>query len=167
MTGLPWDGKLPLVSGIILDSSVKILGDVQIGQDSSVWFNTVVRGDGTRGVIIGVNTHILENCFVEESRIGDNVLVSHGAILHGCDVEDNVLVGIGARLLNGALIGRGAVIGAGAVIKEDQIVEPDSVVVGVPGKVIKTLEPEDGPRHFQELANVLERARYYSSTAIG
>jgi carbonic anhydrase/acetyltransferase-like protein (isoleucine patch superfamily) len=121
--------------------SATVIGDVTLTANVSIWFGAVVRADKDR-IVIGENSNIQDNSVVHTSTghpviIGSNVSVGHGAILHGCTLSDRVLVGMGAIVLNGAVVGADSVIGAGAVVTEGMTVPPCSVVVGVPGKVIK------------------------------
>lgn len=140
---------------------VVIVGDVTLGADSSVWFASVLRAD-TAAITIGSRTNIQEGTVihVDEGRpctIGDEVSVGHRAVLHGCVIEDAALVGIGAIVLNGARVGRGSVIGAGAVIPEGLTIPAASLVVGVPGKIIGSVDgrlaerAESTWRHYVEL----------------
>ena len=121
----------------------QVIGKVKLNEFCSIWHNTIVRGDVNR-IEIGKYTNIQDNCVVHvaddhPTMVGDFVTVGHGAILHGCTIEDHCLIGMGATVLNGVEIGRGSIIAAGAVIKEGDIIPPYSMVVGVPGKIIKTL----------------------------
>lgn len=121
-----------------------IVGDVTIGAGSSVWYNAVLRGD-MAAINIGEQTNIQDGCLLHVADgfplvIGNYVTAGHGAILHGCTVEDGVLIGMGAIVLDGAVIGSGSIIGAGALITEGKVIPPHSLVVGVPGKVIRQLD---------------------------
>ena len=120
-----------------------VIGDVVLGEDSSVWYNSVLRGDINQ-ISIGDRSNIQDGavCHVENDRaciVGCDVVVGHKAILHGCTIEDGVLIGMGAIILNGALVKKGAVIGAGAVVKENAVVGENELWVGIPAKPIKTL----------------------------
>lgn len=131
-----------------------VIGNVTLGQNVGIWFGAVIRADKDR-IVIGNRSNIQDNCVVHTSTghpviLGNDVSVGHGAILHGCTIQDRVLVGMGAIVLNGAVVGAGSVIGAGAVVTEGMAVPPGSVVVGIPGKVIKPAT-EDQQRHI--LAN--------------
>ncbi|MCC9602924.1 gamma carbonic anhydrase family protein [Stieleria sp. JC731] len=116
-----------------------ILGDVTIGNDSTVLFHTVIRGD-TEKIVIGSRTNLQDHCVVHADPgfpciIGNQVTVGHGAIVHGATIEDNVLIGMRAVILNGAKIGEGSLIAAGSVVTEGMEVPPKSIVAGVPAKV--------------------------------
>lgn len=123
-----------------------VVGDVTLGAGSSVWYHAVLRGD-MAPITIGDNSNIQDGCLlhVAESfplQIGNYVTTGHGAILHGCTIEDGVLIGMGAIVLDGAVIGEGSIIGAGALIPEGKVIPPRSLVVGVPGKVIRELDED-------------------------
>jgi len=128
-----------------VDESAQIIGDVIVGEHSSVWMNAVVRGD-VNSIRIGKNSNI-QDCSVLHGmlgqytvEIGDWVTVGHSVTLHGCKVEDNCLIGMGCVILNGARIGKGSIIAAGTVIPEGTHVEPQSLWMGVPGKFRKKLD---------------------------
>jgi carbonic anhydrase/acetyltransferase-like protein (isoleucine patch superfamily) len=124
-----------------------LIGRVRIGARSSVWFTTVVRGDGDR-IDVGEETNLQDGVVVHADpgfpvSVGDRVSVGHRAILHGCTVEDDVLIGMGAVVLNGARIGTGSLIAAGAVVLEGTTVPSGSLVAGVPAKVRRQLTDEE------------------------
>jgi carbonic anhydrase/acetyltransferase-like protein (isoleucine patch superfamily) len=126
---------------LFIAPNATVIGDVTLTANVSIWFSAVVRADKDR-IVIGEGSNIQDNCVVHTSKghpviIGSNVSVGHGAILHGCTLGDQVLVGMGAIVLNGANVGPGTLIGAGALVTEGMDVPAGSVVVGVPGKVIK------------------------------
>lgn len=123
-----------------------VIGDVKIGAESSVWFGAVIRGDEAP-ISIGRGSNVQDNAVLHcdhgsPMRIGDNVTIGHGAIVHGATIGDNVLIGMGAIVLDGARIGDNCIVGAGAVVKENADIPAASMVVGVPAKVIRTLEGE-------------------------
>jgi carbonic anhydrase/acetyltransferase-like protein (isoleucine patch superfamily) len=156
------------VSGVALfrAGNVTIMGDVTIGSDVGIWFGAVIRADKDR-IVIGDRSNIQDNCVVHTSKgfpviIGKDVSVGHGAILHGCRIDDKVLVGMGAIVLNGAHIGSGSVIGAGAVIKEGMEVPTGSVVVGVPGKVVKEAGAEQQQHILTNAASYVKLAEEYA-----
>lgn len=130
---------------VFVADGAKIIGDVAIDEDSSVWFHTVVRGDINR-IRIGRGTNVQDNCTLHVTAdhaltIGSFATLGHGAVVHGCVIEDLCLVGIGAVVLDGAVVGRGSVIGAGAVVAPGAEIPPHALVLGVPGKVVKVLPP--------------------------
>jgi carbonic anhydrase/acetyltransferase-like protein (isoleucine patch superfamily) len=145
----PYKGILPKIGErVYLDVSCQVIGDVEVGDDSSIWMNAVIRGD-VQVIRIGRATNIQDNCVVHvfkdkhPTHIGDRVTVGHGAILHGCRIDSDVLVGMGATILNGAHVGSDSIVAAGAVITEGMVVPPGSLVMGVPAKVKRALSEEE------------------------
>ena len=144
---IPFQDKTPVVdSDAFVADNASVIGDVEIGRDSSVWFGAVIRGDHAP-IRIGQGTSIQDNCVLHcepgrPMQIGSNVTVGHSAVVHCSEVGDNVLIGMGAILLDGAKIGANSIVGAGAVVKENAVIPENSMVVGVPGKIIRTLEGE-------------------------
>lgn len=121
-------------------------GDVHLGEDASVWHYAVVRGDEDR-ITIGDRTNVQDGAVLHVDdgaplQIGAGVTIGHRAVVHGCIIDDDVLVGMGAIVMNGAHIGSGSIIAAGAVVLENADIPPDSLVVGVPGKVRGSVRPE-------------------------
>lgn len=132
---------------VFVAPTAQIMGDVHIARDASVWFQTVIRGDSAT-ITIGERTNIqdLSMCHVDEGvplTVGSGVTVGHQCCLHGCTIEDDCLIGMGATVMNHAVIGEGSVVAAGAVVLENTIVPPYSLVVGSPGKVKKTYENKE------------------------
>jgi carbonic anhydrase/acetyltransferase-like protein (isoleucine patch superfamily) len=145
-----FEGTLPIVNEktYIAEGAV-LVGNVIMEEFSSVWHNAVIRADLTT-IKIGRYSNVQDNAVIHveddnETVLGDYVTVGHGAILHGCKIEDHCLLGMGSIVLNGAVIGRGSIIGAGTLVKENAVIPPFSLVVGVPGKIIKQL-PENTDR---------------------
>ncbi|EZQ06882.1 MULTISPECIES: gamma carbonic anhydrase family protein [Acidianus] len=141
-------GKKPRVSEkSYIHPSAYVIGDVEIGEMSSLWPFAVVRGDND-SIEIGRNTNIQENCSVHTDYglkvfLGDNVTVGHNAVIHGSRVSSNVLVGMGAILLNGSKVGEYSIIGAGAVVTQNTEIPSYSLVLGIPAKVIRKLREEE------------------------
>jgi carbonic anhydrase/acetyltransferase-like protein (isoleucine patch superfamily) len=128
-----------------VDASAQIIGDVHIGDESSVWMNAVVRGD-VNHIRIGRRTNIQDGVVVHVMRepshstiLGDDITVGHGAVVHGCTIEDVCLIGMGAILLNGAVVGQGSIVAAGTLLPEGCVIPPRSLVMGSPGKVKRTI----------------------------
>ncbi len=127
---------------------VKIMGDVIIEKDASIWYNTVIRADVEKTEIkIGERTNIQDGTVVhvdhyKSAIIGNDVTIGHNCIIHACTIEDGCLIGMGATILSGAHIKKGAIVGAGAVVKENMIVEENTLVVGIPAKQVKILSPD-------------------------
>ncbi len=136
-----------LCENIFIAEGAKIIGDVTLDSESSVWFNTVLRGDSAK-IIVGTNTNIQDNCTVHVSEgsnvvIGSNVSIGHNAVIHGCTIEDNCLIGMGSVILDGAIIGSGSIVGANSLVTSNTIVPPNSLVLGSPAKVIKSINAKD------------------------
>lgn len=158
-----------LHESVFVAEGARIIGDVRIARDASVWFNSVVRAD-INFISIGERTNIQDGCIIHLENekpciVGDDVTVGHGAILHGCVVEDRCLIGMGAVVLSGARIGKGSVIAAGTVIREDAQVPPFSLMAGVPGKLIRELPPETFEAHLKWAAKYVRLARLYREKA--
>ena len=141
-------GKQPQIgAGVFIADNARVIGDTRIGEQSSVWFGSVLRGDINR-VVIGHHTNIQDNsvCHVADEHacvVGNHVTVGHCVILHGCTVGDEVLIGMGAVLMNGVTVGEQSIIGAAALLTEGLQVPPGSLVYGSPGKVISHLGPRE------------------------
>jgi len=138
-------GILPTVDpSAYLDQSAQVIGDVQIGPESSVWMNVVIRGDAN-AIRIGARTNVQDGTVVHvqagthPTTIGDEVTIGHGAIVHGCTVEDRCLIGMGAILLNGVSVGTESIVAAGSLLPENFQVPPRSLVMGSPAKVRRSL----------------------------
>ena len=132
----PWDGWVA--------DSATVLGQVELGQQVSVWFGAVIRADNSK-IKLGNFTNVQENAVLHtdagiEMLIGNYVTIGHQAMLHGCSIGDNSLIGINAVILNHAVIGKNCIIGANALIPEGKIIPDNSLVMGSPGKVVKTLD---------------------------
>lgn len=141
----PYKGLLPTVHpSAFVDDSAQVIGDVEIGAESSVWMTVVIRGD-VNFIRIGDRSNIQDGTVVHvqhdthPTRIGNDVTVGHGAIVHGCTIHDRVLVGMGAIILNGATIGEDSIIAAGTLLTEGTTIPPRSMVMGSPGKVKRAL----------------------------
>ncbi len=132
---------------VFIAEGVRIIDDVTIGKNSSVWYNSVLRGD-EEPIEIGENTNIQDLCCLHGSighplKIGDYVTVGHSALVHGCTVGDNTLIGMHATILNGAVIGNNCIIGAHALVTQGTMIPDNSLAVGVPARVVKVLSEED------------------------
>jgi len=143
----------------------QVIGDVILKADSSIWYNTVCRADINQ-IVIGERTNIQDNSVIHLENdqgvlVENDVTVGHNAIIHGCSIADGALIGMGAIIMNGAVIGKGAVIGAGAVVKEDMVIPDFSLVVGVPGKIVKTLSPETYDKNVKWAAKYVKLANIH------
>jgi gamma-carbonic anhydrase len=148
---------------VFLAETCAVIGDVEIGDDASIWYGAVVRGD-VMPIRIGARTSIQDNTVIHVTSdfsgtiIGDDCTVGHSAIVHACTVEDFCLIGMGSILLDGARIGRGSLVGAGALVTPGTHIPPGSLVVGSPAKVKRPLNDKEreqieyGAKHYVELA---------------
>jgi carbonic anhydrase/acetyltransferase-like protein (isoleucine patch superfamily) len=142
----PHRGRLPRVHPTAyIDDSAQVIGDVEIGEESSVWMCVVIRGDVHR-IRIGRRSNVQDGSVVHVMKdthpttIGDDVTIGHGVLVHGCTIEDRCLIGMGAILLNGVHIGSGSIVAAGTLLPEGTTVPPRSLVMGSPGKVRRELD---------------------------
>lgn len=141
-----------------LAPNATITGDVTMGDECSVWFNAVIRGD-VNSIVMGNRVNVQDqaviHCTYQKAKtvIGNNVSIGHSAIVHGCTLHDNVLIGMGAIVMDHAVIGENSMIAAGSVVLENTIVEPGSIWGGVPAKKLKQMTPE----HFRDLNERIAR----------
>lgn len=145
----PYKGILPTIpESCYVDVSAQVIGDVVLGEDASIWMNTVVRGD-VHKIRIGARTNIQDNSCLHGMLgkwpviLGDDVTVGHTVTLHGCIIEDRCLIGMGVIVLNGAQIGHDSILAAGTLIPERTVVEPGSLWMGAPGKFRRYLTDEE------------------------
>jgi carbonic anhydrase/acetyltransferase-like protein (isoleucine patch superfamily) len=145
-----------------VDASAQVIGDVHVGEQSSIWMNAVVRGD-VNVIRIGARTNIQDGTVVHVMRdpshptvLGSDITIGHGAIIHGCTIEDACLIGMGAILLNGARVGEGSIVAAGTLLPEGAVVPPRSLVMGSPGRVRRSITDD-------EHAFILQSAQNYVS----
>lgn len=155
----PYKGIFPKIDpSAFVDDSAQIIGDVEIGPESSIWMNCIVRGD-VNIIRIGRRTNIQDGTVVHvmrdthPTRLADEVTVGHGVILHGCTIEDRCLIGMGAILLNGATIGHDSIVAAGTLVPEETKIPPRSLVMGSPAKVRREL----GEREIASIRDYAER----------
>ena len=142
-------GKRPQVAAsAYIDEAATLIGDIQVGEESSVWPGVVIRGD-VHYVRIGARTNIQDGSVLHVMRdehpliLGDNVTIGHGVVLHGCTIEFRCLIGMGSIILNGAKVGPGSIVAAGTLVTEGTVVPPGSLFMGHPGKLRRMLTPED------------------------
>lgn len=160
-------GMEPRLAGeVFVAEGAKLIGDVQVGKESSIWFNAVLRGD-LAPIIIG------ERCNIQDGAIGhvntnqpllvaNEVSVGHGAIIHGCSIGAGSLIGMGAIVLNGAEIGEYALIGAGSIVTENRKVPPYTLSLGSPAKVVRELTDKDLQRMHATMEGYVRKGREYS-----
>jgi len=164
---MPYKGINPRIheTAFVVDNA-SIIGDVEIGEYSSVWFNAVVRGD-VHYIRIGKRTNVQDNCTLHVTKdtypliIGNDITIGHNVILHGCIVRDRCLIGMGSIILDNAEVGEDSIIGAGALVTEGMKVPPRSLVLGVPGKVKRALTDEEVARILKSAGNYMEYSRNY------
>jgi len=169
---LPVKGILPTMGdNCFVAPNATIVGDVVMGNECSVWFNAVVRGDVNSirlGNKVNVQDGAVIHCTYEKTKaiVGNNVSIGHNAIVHGCVIEDNVLVGMGAIIMDNAHIGSNTIIAAGAVVLENTVVEPGSIYAGVPAKKVKTISQELIHGEIDRIANnYLMYSSWFKDTA--
>ena len=157
------DGTVPQISDTAwVADSAQVIGTVELGDDTSIWFGVVVRGD-TANIRIGKRSNIQDLSVLHADvgmplTIGDDVTVGHKVMLHGCTVGDGSLIGIGAVVLNGAKIGKGCLVGAGSLVTEGKEFPDGSMIMGSPAKVVRQLTPE-------QLQGLLRSAEHYVGNA--
>ena len=169
-TVMPFQDKTPkLHESVFVAPGARIVGDVEIGADSSVWYNTVIRGD-VHWIRVGRETNIQDGTVLHVTEgqhpllIGNRVTIGHMAMLHGCTVKDLALIGIGAIILDGAVIGTEAFIGAGALVTPGVVIPPRTLCLGRPAKPVRELRPEEleglrtSAQHYVENARLHRQA---------
>ena len=168
MSLLTFAGVTPeLHPGSWAAGSATIVGRVTLEAGASCWFGSVIRAEA-EPITIGSGSNIQDTCVLHTDQgfplvLGASVSVGHGAVLHGCTIEDEVLIGMGAVVMNGAVVGRDSIIAAGALVPEGMVVPSGSLVTGVPGKVRRPTTPVDQDRIKQNAAHYRELARVYAA----
>ena len=156
-----------IASDAFLAESADLVGRVKAKAKSNIWYGVVLRGD-IELITVGEYANVQDLSVVHTDKgypceIGNYCTVGHRAILHGCILEEGVLVGMGATVMNGTRVGRGSIIGAGAVVTEGQNIPPFSLVLGMPGKVKKELDPKSFDDRVAHAMNYVERGQHYLS----
>jgi carbonic anhydrase/acetyltransferase-like protein (isoleucine patch superfamily) len=164
---IPHHGRWPKIhETAFVASSADVIGEVEIGAHSSIWFQVVIRGD-VHSIRIGARTNIQDHSMLHVTRdqspltVGDDVTVGHRATLHGCTVGNRVLVGMGAIILDDAVIGDDCVIGAGALVTKGTKIPPGHLVIGMPAKVVRPLKPEEQAWLPKSAENYVNDSREY------
>lgn len=144
-----------------------VIGDAIIKEEASIWFKTVIRAD-INSIEVGQQSNIQDTCILHVTReypvvVGDRVTVGHGVTLHGCTVEDDCLIGIGAVVLDNATVGRGSLVAAGAVVAPGTVIPPESLVMGIPARVVRKLHQRDRKKFEANWRNYLELKDVYLS----
>lgn len=149
ITIIPFAGAAPRIHPtVFIAPGARIVGDVEIGELSSIWFNVVIRGD-VHYVRIGRRTNVQDLAMLHVTHkkfalnVADDVTIGHSAVLHGCTIEDRVLIGMGAKVLDNSIVGEESLIAAGTVVREGFRVPPGSLVAGVPGRVVRELTSDE------------------------
>jgi gamma-carbonic anhydrase len=157
-----------IADSAFIEETAAVIGDVVIGEESSVWFNTVLRGD-VHFIRIGNRTNIQDLCVVHVTHntyptiLGDEVTIGHHVVLHGCTIKDRVLIGMGAIIMDGAVIGEDCVVGAGALITEQTVVPPKSLILGAPAKVKRAITDKELAWIRESAHNYVRYAKQYLS----
>jgi gamma-carbonic anhydrase len=165
-------GRAPRIdpSAFVVDSAT-VVGDVILGLEASVWFGAVVRGD-IEPIRIGAQTNVQDNATLHVvggkfgTTLGDRVTIGHNAVVHGCVVEDGALVGMGAIVLDGAVVGMESLIAAGALVPPGMRVPPRSLVLGSPGRVVRTVSDDELDRIRTSASNYVEYAKRYRAEGV-
>ena len=164
-----YQGRRPQIpTSCYVDQSAQVIGDVTLGEHSSVWMNAVLRGD-VHSIRVGSNSNVQDCAVLHGQRnlysvqVGDWVTIGHNATVHGCIVGDAVLIGMGVTILNDCRIGEGSIIAAGAVLPEHTVVPPRTLWAGVPGKMRRALGDEDRALILQYAQNYLDYTAIYLS----
>jgi carbonic anhydrase/acetyltransferase-like protein (isoleucine patch superfamily) len=166
----PYKGKMPqIASTVFIADFTTITGDVIIGDESSIWFNTVIRGDVTP-TVIGNRVNIQDQSVLHQSPnlpliIEDDVTIGHQVTLHSCVIRQNALIGMGSLILDGAEVGEGAFIGAGSLVPPGKKIPPNTLAFGRPAKVIRDLTDEDTQDMARIRKEYVEKGQYYKSLA--
>jgi carbonic anhydrase/acetyltransferase-like protein (isoleucine patch superfamily) len=163
----PYRGVYPkIAASCYIDPSAQLIGDIEIGERSSVWCNVTIRGD-VNYIRIGEESNVQDNSVIHVEHdvyptiLHNRVTIGHSVTLHGCVIEDDCLIGIGAIILNGARIGQGSVIAAGALVPERMQVPPGSMVMGVPAKIKREITPEERERFRENAQNYVRYRQTY------
>jgi carbonic anhydrase/acetyltransferase-like protein (isoleucine patch superfamily) len=168
-----YQGRLPHVpTSCYIDLSAQLIGDVTLGEHSSVWMNAVLRGD-VNSIRVGANSNVQDCAVLHGQRnlypviVGDWVTIGHNATVHGCVVEDECLIGIGARVLNNCRIGAGSIIAAGSVVPENTVVPPKTLWAGVPAMQRRELGDKDRALIREYAQNYLDYVEFYLNEPAG
>lgn len=164
-----FQGITPRIPGsCFIEETAVIIGDVVMGEDASAWFHAVIRGD-VNSIRIGHRTNVQDLCVLHVTHdihpllIGDDVTIGHNVVLHGCTIQDRVLVGMGSIIMDGAVIGEDCLVGAGALITEGAIVPPKSLILGSPAKIKRPVTEQELAWIRQSAQNYVRYSRQYLS----
>jgi carbonic anhydrase/acetyltransferase-like protein (isoleucine patch superfamily) len=163
---ISFNGMSPKVhSGVWIAPTATIAGDVEIGENSSIWFNTVIRGD-VAPIRIGRETNIQDGCIIHSDHqpgviIGDRVSIGHQVILHGCEIQDGTLVGMGSIIMDDAVIGKNCIVAAGSLVTSNSRFEDGTLILGRPAKVVKQVTPEQIERNKVRIEHYIRLKSLY------
>jgi len=166
MSVVEFEGRKPKIhESVFLAPGSWIIGDVQVEEGGNIWTGAVIRGDDDT-VRLGKRATVLENCIIEAPLgqpviIGKDTIVSHGATVHGATIGDNVLVGIGAIVLDNAEVGDGSIIGSGALVPPKAVIPPNSLALGIPAKVARAVKQEERANMIKEHERTTSKAQKY------
>lgn len=151
------------MSNVYIANTADIIGDVTLGPNANIWYQAVVRGDHN-SITIGENTNVQDGCVLHTDDdykliIGDNVTIGHGAIVHGCTVGDNTLIGMGAIVLNGANVGADCLVAAGALVTQNMHIPDGSVVMGNPARIKRSVTAEEIEHNKKNAKSYVEYAK--------
>ncbi len=167
MPTLPYQGHVPAIApDAFIAPTATLIGDVTIGAGASVWFGAVIRGD-VAPIRVGAGTNIQDNCVLHADEgipctIGADCTIGHGAVIHGAQIADRVLVGMHATVLNHAVVGAECILAAATVVTEGKRIEPGQLVMGVPGKAVRAITAAERERIVSGVAGYQARARAYA-----
>jgi carbonic anhydrase/acetyltransferase-like protein (isoleucine patch superfamily) len=166
------DARPRIGRAVFLAETCAVIGDVEIGDEASIWYSAVVRGD-VMSIRIGARTNLQDGAIVHVTAdrfgttIGSDCTIGHGAILHACTIEDHCLIGMGATVLDGVVIGRGSLVGAGALVTPGVVIPPGSLVIGSPARVKRTVNDKERVQIEYGAAHYVELARRYLAGGAG
>lgn len=165
----PYNGVFPRVHpSVFIAESAEVIGDVTVREESSIWFQAVVRGD-VNSISIGARTNIQDGCVLHVTRdthpliIGDEVTAGHRVVLHGCTIKNSVLIGIGAVILDGAVVEENSIVGAGTLVPPGFRVPSGTVVMGIPARIKREIKPEEMRLIERSAKNYVEYSKAYKS----
>jgi len=169
---IPFDGTHPDIhDDAWLAPTATVIGKVRVAAEANVWFGAVMRGDIDE-IVLGARSNLQDNAVIHTEAgsptiIGEDVSIGHGAVVHGCVVEDGCLIGMNSTVLNGAVIGAHSLVAAGAVVLEGTVVPPRSLVAGVPAKVRRELSDEEVAGLMANSGRYVPRAKAYAAGGVG
>lgn len=158
-------GELKIAASAFIAGQAVVLGNVTLGDESTVWFHATVRADREE-IVIGNKSNVQDNAVIHVDEgypvhIGEKVTIAHSAVIHGSSIGDNTLIGMGAILLNGSKIGKNCIIGAGALVPQNMIIPDNSLVLGSPGKIVRKVTVEEISANIHNAEEYVKEGRHY------